>query len=153
MFVITVSSLSDISTILRQQYNTDTLFIRLKAVANSPSVEAVGVGKACIWLTTFRDKMWKSTKRPAYFDAILILSCDQEEKSLLTALPYVIWLPPAEEKALNEWTAPLRCSRPLVLKLPWMLRAGNPQCQTHRAGKRWLNAETRSPLCNYNQIS
>lgn len=44
---------------------------RSEATTNSPSAEAVGVGKAETWLTTFRARSWKRTKRPTDFGAIL----------------------------------------------------------------------------------
>lgn len=95
-------------------------FLRLEAMANSPSAEAGGVGKAYVWLTPVRDNICKRTKRPTYLDAILMEVASQEERYLPSVL-----VPSCRREVLNVWTAPLRSSRPLVLKLPRMLRAGN----------------------------
>lgn len=60
---------------------------------NSPSAEAgVGVGKADVWLTTFRARSWKRTKRPTCFDAMMIITC----LSLL-GVPAVRFPPPQQK--------------------------------------------------------
>lgn len=116
-----------------------------EATSHSPSAEAVGVGKAELWLTTFRTTRWKRTKRPTDFDAMLKPRVVPEEDISRLC---VVCFPPPEEEVLNAWTAPLRCAalrsgRPLVLILPRRLRPGYPLCQTHRGGE----GPHKSPLC------
>ena len=140
-----------IKTIIAQCFTLQHISIsRLDTAVSSPSDGAVGVGKAAVWLTTFRTRSWKRTKRPTLFDAILTQGrCDPGSLS---------------SKVLNVWTAPLR---PLVLKPPPRLRPGVSALWGAPGGeglaknlRRAPGAvdgprcwKTRSPVDNYNQIS
>lgn len=136
-------------------------------MANSPSAEAVGVGKADSWLTTFRARRWKRTKRPTDFGAILkyTVSGCPGRRYILAAPLSVVWFPPPEEKC---WTCGQLRSGPAG-RWCWSwggtLRPGTRFIRrTRRGGAGQISAsalelltsrgaETRSPLYNYNQIS
>lgn len=80
--------------------------------ANSPSAEAVVVGKADTWLTTCRARSWKRTKRPTDLGSIprkkmrcLAMSRRKmnPDRAGISAL-----IPPPQQKSAELWTAPLR---------------------------------------------